>query len=760
LTFGEVIPVFVNSSLSSRMGRLLLAFAIMGILSAASRADTPLPRLGCWFWQEGEFEPGGFRSTIDLFAERSLYTHLTASIRSPDKEVTHDDVVSQIAQSAAYARERGLEIVMDLDVRLARQAFWDAYPSELQQMARVREVEIGPDGKATLEIQSEDLSDHYTFRAKHYISMNGTFLRGYTYNRSSGAIAIDSVRELRTDEYRVEQETVEAVRVTFNLETIESDQKVCAIVAFTHFTPDVFAPHLLEFQRSILEKYQKAGLAGACKDEWGFPPDYHGCPEKNDYWFSPARSEVYSNRTGGRDALRDFVLMTFGEEGRERERQGCINHWLEMSRLRNGEVETDFYEGVKETFGPDGIVATHPTWFPHPNAQEFKKNGLHWWIAKRDFAQTDEATPYCVRTALSKKWNSPVWYNMYYSQSVPDYESSIWSYALAGGRMNVHPIYPPPDGVTRLASYDLLLDERIGTAMRRMALLDRITNAPVDSPVAVLFGQACAMNWAGPHYADTGTGLADLFWKEGVPADLIPTSEIHNGSVTVDPDGSLRYGPQKYAAAVLFHPEFENPGLAEFLRAVHPERTELFRVGDWTATFEGAEFDGNSALPPTVTILTNATDMGPVFDRLREKGVENQTGATETLRGFGYSSLVLPPKGRCLLLDGTVIFVSGATSVAGDPIHETFEVGGQEVKVEAEGLFAIRLGKDGEVDAFAAGGLRNLHCGDLAVVLDEPVDLACWRDEEGEFVGLWGGTASSIPESLQGLTEQWGFLSR
>lgn len=49
-----------------------------------------------------------------------------------------------------------------------------------------------------------------------------------------------------------------------------------------------------------------------------------------------------------------------------------------------------------------------PTWWPNPDTREFKKNGLDWWVATRDGAWCDEVTPYCVGTALAKKWGNPV----------------------------------------------------------------------------------------------------------------------------------------------------------------------------------------------------------------------------------------------------------------------------------------------------------------------------------------------------------------
>lgn len=114
------------------------------------------------------------------------------------------------------------------------------------------------------------------------------------------------------------------------------------MAAFTHFTPDVFAPHLLSFQRELIQRYADIGMSGVCKDEWGFPPCYDGCPAKNDFWYSKAYAAAYEKATGGRDLVADCLLMHLGEPGREAERQAAINHFLKLSTQRNGAIEDDF----------------------------------------------------------------------------------------------------------------------------------------------------------------------------------------------------------------------------------------------------------------------------------------------------------------------------------------------------------------------------------------------------------------------------------
>ncbi|MCC5021606.1 MAG: hypothetical protein J6386_01785 [Candidatus Synoicihabitans palmerolidicus] len=151
-----------------------------------------------------------------------------------------------------------------------------------------------------------------------------------------------------------------------------------------------------------------------------------------------------------------------------------------------------------------------------------------------------------MRTALAKKWNSPVWVSMHYMPDIPpgnfntdNYEVAAWSGALTGGRVN-HLGYGQ--------SADIMFAGDFLRAETRIRMLNYIAPQPVDSPVAVVFGHAAAMNQAGPYFNDVGMKLADELWFRGIPTDLIPTSEIDNGSLRVDANGAVTYGEQHYAA--------------------------------------------------------------------------------------------------------------------------------------------------------------------------------------------------------------------
>jgi hypothetical protein len=709
---------------------------------------TSWPGIGCWFWSEEEFKPEGWKRFLDLHAKHSACQFLTTSIRHP-VEVTDPEVHDRIKAAAEYARGLGLEIVMDLDVRLARGAFERRHPGEMQEIVRWREVALGGPGEAALTVEPINLGDHYTYRARGYDSIAARVLRVYSYVAGPQGIARGSVEDI-TDRARVEQADAKGVRVSIPANDGDSGRTACVLAAFTLFTPDVFAPHLIEFERNILRQYADVPLAGACKDEWGFPGRHD--LSLDGLYFSRPMAEAYARRRPGRDLARDLLLMVKGEAGRQSERAAAINHYMDLYWRRNAEVENAFYDSIKQVFGPTAMSGTHPTWYPYPDRREVFKNGLSWWACRRDLAQTDEGTPYAARTALAKKWHSPLWYNMYYERSVKSYEEDLWRHALGGGRMNFHPLWPHPTQTltTSLLSGPLL------AADARVRLLNTISTAPIDCPAAVVFGHPAALNWAHAGFADMGMAVADRLWEEGYYADLIPTSEISEGHLVLAPDGRVQYGPQRYAAVILVQPQYERPAMAEFFRAAAAAgKTALFRVGEWTMDFEGNVFAGHDALPAVMAPADAAAVADRAIERMKTAGIEPQTRCAPRSTGDFPVSMMPLPSGRCRLLDGTVILASGEKNVMGDPIRTAIAVNGRDMAFDAVGVAAARLDKEGHLEALAAGGLKSFRGGGLTIELPERLDLALWRGREGGWRGVLHGWTGPIPAELMTITHDW-----
>jgi hypothetical protein len=703
--------------------------------------DNVLPVIGAWFWDGNDF-----KKYLDQVNINSCFNLLSTATRSRD--ITDANVHNQIKLAVAYAKELGIKIALELDPRVVRDKFESMYPDELQESLWLKEVKLSKNDPVETVVESIYLSDHMTGRKTSYISLRGSLLRVYSYIKTADGIDPNTIKDI-TKECIIKTSSKDSIVVRIPANGKNSQLQACVMVSFTHLTPDVFAPHLMEFTREIIRDYSDIPLAGGMRDEWGYPPSTSSdrMAFGNHFWYSKFYASAYAKKTGGRDLLDDCLLMYVGIKGQESDRWMAINNYMELNRQRNSALEDDFYHTIKEVFGPEAVVVTHPTWYPYPDHRENKKNGLFWWTATRDWAQTDEVTPFAVRTALAKKWNSPVWYNQYYDfnhEGRISYQRELWSSVLAGGRINYHP-----------SGYSLFT----GNLMQgesKVRLLNFISKSPLNCPVAVIFGHPSTLNWAGHYFQDCGMKLVDSLWSMGIPTDLIPTTEIENNSLLVDENGWIRYGKQRYSVVILYNPEFEKLSTALFFNQASKGQTRLFRIGNWKTSFDGKSFDGNATLPKTMVEPSNIESvLLDIAKILKKRKIDFQTPASRILEGFGHISNAPPTKGFCRLIDGTLILAAGTNDVAGDIIDSKMKIGKYEVAFNAVGVAAVRLDEKGHVQALAAGGLKFFKTKDFVIQLDERIDLALWINESGEFKGIIQGLKDKVPPQLLAITKDW-----
>lgn len=744
-------------------GGLLAAAAIF--CAGICAAEVPLrpagkewpPVIGAWFLKDDELESDGYKRLLDTFAAHSPYTLLSTSLR---REVTDPFVHDHVGKAVRYAGSLGIRIAVELDVRVARRTFRERYPDELQEELVLKNVELPSSGAAEVAFAGKDLTDHMTGSTIPYQCLTTRVVRVYAFAIGPDGIDPATVRDVTGEGVSAIAEGPCKLKVTV---PAGAGRCACVIAAHTYLTPDVFAPHLLAFQREIVRQYADLPLAGVMKDEWGFPPDHTGNPAHDRYWYSKAFAQTYAKRTGGRDLVRDALLMFAGEKGLERERQTAINRYRKLCRERNAAIEDDYYRVGKKTFGPTAFVVTHPTWVPYPGAQEFRKNGLDWWEATRDIGQSDESTPYPCRTSLAKRWGYPLWYNQYYATKPDSYARELWAGALSGGRLNVHPLYPRPDlpaNERRLT----LLRQRFMTGMSRLRMLDFITRAPLDCPVAVVFGHACAMNWAGPSYNRVGLEVASALCVEGYPTDLMPSSLVGVRGLRIDRDGYVCLGPQRYQAVVLYQPEFGDKDELTFFERAARSKSTVFLVGDWTRDSAARPLAGTARLAGNVRRCSDDEACAKTVARfLGEAGVIRVTSWSERLKGWGQDASVQhaapPMNGHSALTDGTYVRVAGSKDPVGDPIQETFTWRGHTVTVDAVGVLAIRFAADGRVAALAAGGLKSLKTDGLEITMPERADVAFMKESGEKTCGVLQGLEGDVPEALLAVTHDWQRLT-
>ena len=710
--------------------------------SAKIRLPTDVPPvIGCWFQSAFDKEPENFKPYIDMIAKHSTFNLLTTSPRMGHRSTTDPDYIAATKTAATYARKHDIGIVLEL-------GFWSSFPkaypiNENLEMVRLQAVNLEEAGEVV--VQTNYLTRAVTLQQWPFNIGPAKMARVYSYVLGKQGIESDTVQDI-TASCSVKSHTPGAIKVTIPCSEKTRGHQASVLFSIPWEWPDPFSPNLPKHQRELLKKYADVGLAGACLDEWGLP----AFAKANELWYSPHWSSDYARRTKGRELLRDMLLMVVGENGHEADRYKAINHYMEMTWQQNAAVEGNFYQATKDIFGAAAFVGTHPTWQPHLNALELRRNGWNWWAVRRDYGQTDETTSYSVRTALAKKWGKPVGYNMFYSKVKSAYESELWRTALAGLRVNYHPVYPASTkkGRKRILGgwdRDTLLQGGLMRGDCRVRMLNFISKTQLDCPVAVVFGHASAANWAGPGYAKSGVTVADGFWRTGFYADLIPTSEIAASALTVDDEGYVRYGSQKYSAVVLYHPEFERPSTGEFFRKAAKGKTTLYRIGDWSKDFEGVSFDGKAALPSEMTPVDAKSCVELVTAKLSESGILPQTAGTPA-----------PPRsGQSRLIDGTVIMTAGEKDPAGDAIQKTITVKGLKVTFDAIGIAAVRLDKNGKLEAMAAGGLKSFQGGGVNISMPTRADVALWKDKNGVWQGALQDYEGAVPETLAKLCTNW-----
>ena len=720
------------------------------------------PVIGAWFPDAQQIKnPEGYKPYIDAFATYSSYSLLTTTMRTPlrngEKQIVDKDIHDWFKNAVQYASSKGLRVALELDPRHSTPAFAKKYPDELQQRLWLREYKFE---------DKNELIEKITYSLEHgdAITTVGTksveLARVYSFTRSQNGIETSGIKDI-TSSCTVKERGNNFIVVSIPNNAGDKNPEVCVITNVTLNYPDVFSPHLISFELETMKQYADIPLAGLMKDEFGFPACHDGNPDKNGFWYSRFLSAAYTKSTGGRDIVRDALLMWAGEEGRESEQQMAVNHLMELYRKRCTEIEQAFYKNTKAIFGKDAFVGTHATVFPMANAQEFERDGFDWFTATRDFAQADETTPYAFVISMSKKFKESVWYNQYYAPDIKEYEKNIWKYASIGGRMNFHQLYPTNSN-SWLDDVKGILKGNMKRGDCRIRLLNFISKVPVDCPVAVIFGHANVMNWAGKNFEDVGIPLTDICWRAGYYADLIPSSEINEKSLRIDDKGFVWFGKQKYAAVVLYQPEFENKSTAEFFKKAEKKGSMLYSVGSWTKDFNAKPFAANTVLPKRMKTFSDyktfsetlIADLNKNYKSLLQMPVTDTMPSKDMLGRSFIPSFAPSEQGITRLTDGTTILLSGKENVAGDTIIKTIKIKEVDVFFNVIGVGAIRLSKDGSVEAIVGGGLKTFRAGSFSIQLSQRVDVVLLK-EKGMWQGYVQGLVGKIPDELIVLTNNW-----
>jgi hypothetical protein len=336
--------------------------------------------------------------------------------------------------------------------------------------------------------------------------------------------------------------------------------------------------------------------------------------------------------------------------------------------------------------------------------------------------------------------------------SINEYVEEHWGGALAGGRVNIHPVYPVPNGEKADTVFAKVLGLGLDKARHRIRLLDLITHSPADSPVAVVFGHFGAMNWGRSEFEKAGTTAVqccDLLSAAGYPADLTPSSQADSGLWTLDSEGFLMYGVEKYSLVVFFGETDSDRTDFEKVRKRCSEGGKT-KIVDMTATIDRESLQKTSE---------------EIVRHLRGQGIQPQTAWKIGASWNGFAIARPPRTGMGRYVDGTHVWTAAEKNPAGDeilltntPISE--KPGAPTVSVSATGLFACRFDTNGKLTALAASELKRFEGGGIALKLENPADIALWKNADGSWNGVLQAAENRLPKELADLPNtQWKFLA-
>lgn len=704
----------------------------------AENAGKALRRIPSWVVPENAFvslskpdfgEPSGDtqKRIFDAYREKSDWNVITYTLRCV-LDLSSPEVQRRVAVAAARAKEMGIELLMDIDPRIMRNEFLSRWPEDCLRLRQFEIVEPDAEGTARFKAVEDFMQDHMCWGANS----------PYSGWREGRLVAVSAVKGKDLSTLRpiaAEEVACTSNSVSGTVRGLAPGETLLAEVEFPLKAPDPYSPNLLPFTREMMLRYRKLGVHGAMRDEWGFMGPREKVQGRRAFWHSRPFAEAYARISGGRDYGKDIVAFALGAEGPEI--YGAVNAYIRTIYEGCKITEEDFYAADKEYFGPDAYVAKHATWHTALwRVSEHMHNGIDWWVAKRDWAQSDEGCPVPADTGMMRKFGTPLWMNEGYGPNPAHYAKSLWQYMLCGGRMVYHGIYGgnyldrygAPAERKYHAQADLLSAEGVRTE-EISRLLPLMTRAQIDCPVAYVFGHERLVNWLDPAYQDWGEPIAHGLGGLGYYVDAFPASEITLGTISVDSEGRIRVGGHRYEVCILYH-----------LSAAEQAAWDRLAGGRKLAT---RVFDD-----PSVEIVASYLDFRKTVRQtpLLETGLGGRRGANR----------LPPPDGIMTLTDGTVVRVKGASpDLAGDAISGALSAGGADVEYAARGMFAARV-KNGELTGLAGGEVTHVAAPGFTLELDAPTDIALTKIG-GEWHGVWQtpDLSAPVPAALLKVTSRW-----
>ena len=635
-----------------------------------------------WKWDSDVLDPKIMAEKVRDLVSRTEIGNIFIGMEWIHEDFQGPGISAAFAQAIRLLHEAGRKVMIECCVRGEGEPFYRENPDEPSYLVTVYEGQA--DANGVIRVPHEPVwhywrktgenGEHRVFHVWR-IEKNGA--QGYSHGEKLQGFSSHAVK------------TEDGFEVEITVPGAREGDILAAAVGFPQPIPDLAHPQLIPYFRRMARHAAGLGADGVFSDEWGFDvilkivqPNPYDDRQLNlrHIPYSKYMEAQYQARYG--EDLGEAMLDLY-YAGSDRRRE-LVDRYMRLLREICTQNEEQMYTVVKQELGPDAFWGVHPTWWGSVDKQnfEFFKNGFYWWDAKRDYAQTDEAVAYAIRTALAHRFQSPIWYNMWYSMGTRDirtYYTESWNNLRCGGRTH-YLGYECPNEAVVLDLRPKGLLESIEKMDKRIRLFDGVDSQP-DCRVLLFFGFEAVSNWA-----DIGLEIpwkpenprlmkvlqtADQMFRE-VLCDLVPSYSVENGSLYINGDGKAQYGNQVYDAVIALYPNGMTEQANRFLRSLDPEKLILCGTEDWK--------DLGAAVFPDVPPVGNLVAMTDCMNVPRNRW-EN----------------------GCKLQNGSAIFTGDGKLPVGNRLDVHVRLNGKTVDFTGEDALWIRA--DGSGAIFPAGKL-------------------------------------------------------
>ncbi len=460
---------------------------------------------------------------------------------------------------------------------------------------------------------------------------------------------------------------------------------------------DRTCPEYMAAEREFFEQMRHFGFDAAATDEWGLVTDTIRPTEEFPHY---ATSSINMTRhiidryraLCGRELAEDMVYLYYHPENRRGVAVATYHNYFSALRSIMAETDAQIYKMAKDVLGRDAFYGVHPTWWGTRDClfMEAFHNGVYWWEATRDHAQTDEEIIIPFRSSLARAMGRPLWYNMWYSMGTNDVRTffkETWDNARYGGRTH-YLSYEcrKENGVLDMADSNAL--ELCSEMEDEIVKLNAFGAAHPDTRVLAIFSYDAFTN---PMLSDPGAklhseygknnariiGFTEELFRSPCLVDLVPSTEIDRDTLVLNGSGKLAYFGKEYDAVILLVPDGASKKTVSLC-------TEYAKRGGILLTVGGMEYfsDGTDATAAFATLSQSATEAYPfdvpvfqVLAALDRNGIA---------RGAG--------DGYALFEDGSVIFTGEGRLPRGNPLSIDTEIGTHRIRFEGSDFLAVRFG--------------------------------------------------------------------